>query len=148
MKLQKLVYCSYGWWLVGKNQDQQPLCLEGPQVWAYGPVFQSLYHIFKVFGHQKIKAPKSGSPFEEISVVDQDDRLIESLIDWIWTRYGHLSGLALSEMTHKPGTPWQRVVQEYNYRVPDGLVIPDRYIFDEFQGLLDSYRSRETAATS
>ncbi len=37
MKLQKLTYISYGWWLV---YHEQPIMTEGPQVWKYGPVFK------------------------------------------------------------------------------------------------------------
>lgn len=40
MKLQKLVYYSYGWWIA---YHEEPILTEPPQVWRYGPVFVSLY---------------------------------------------------------------------------------------------------------
>jgi hypothetical protein len=41
MKLQKLVYFAYGWWLTGHSDR---ITTEPPQVWKFGPVFESLYH--------------------------------------------------------------------------------------------------------
>jgi uncharacterized phage-associated protein len=46
MKLQKLVYCANGWWLV--FNPNQPLVNKAPEVWKFGPVFPSLYHVMKV----------------------------------------------------------------------------------------------------
>ena len=54
------------------------------------------------------------------------------MIRWVWNRYGHLSGLALSEMAHEPGTAWHRCVTEAKLRVMPDTLIPDEYILSEF----------------
>ena len=136
MKLQKLVYCAYGWWLAHAGLNGDRLTSDQPEIWKHGPVFPDLYHAFKVFGRKPISVMQSTSPFAEPAKVDGDDHEIIALIKWIWGRYGHLSSFALSDMTHKPGTPWYRVAQERNFSVPLSTVIPDEYILEEFSNLM------------
>ena len=133
MKLQKLVYCSYGWWLAVHGLDEPQLTTEGPEVWRHGPVFDSLYHTLKVFGRKPISKMKSSSPFSDPENVDEDDENVIKLIEWIWERYGHLTAFSLSDMTHKAGTPWHRVVSENKFRVAFNTPIPPSYILEEFR---------------
>lgn len=136
MKLQKLVYCSYGWWLSVYKLEGERLTSEGPEIWRHGPVFGSLYHALKVFGRAPITEPKSSSPFSVPDNVDEHDEGVRNLIGWIWGRYGHMSSFALSDITHKPGTPWHRVATENNFSVAFNTDIPDVYIYEEFSELL------------
>ena len=138
MKLQKLVYCSYGWWIAVYGINADRLTTEGPEIWKHGPVFDSLYHALKSFGRKTIRTPQSNNPFESPENVDVDDENTRNLISWIWGRYGHLSSFALSEMTHKPGTPWHKVATDNNFRVAYNTDIPDQYIFEEFTRLLNA----------
>jgi uncharacterized phage-associated protein len=135
MKLQKLAYNSYGWWLVGFRDS--PLLDEKPQVWKFGPVFNSLYHVLKPFGRRDIFMPQSPGPFDIPPSIDDDDDSARQVLDWVWNRYGHLSGFALSDMTHRSGSSWRRTAKEHNFSVPFGLEIPDAYIAQEFQHLYD-----------
>ncbi|MDP9569650.1 UNVERIFIED_ORG: putative phage-associated protein [Agrobacterium larrymoorei] len=137
MKLQKLVYCSYGWWLAGHGLDEVRLTSEGPQIWKHGPVFDSLYHTLKVFGREPITLPQSSNPFGAPDMVDAEDESVLNLVRWVWGRYGHLSSFALSDMTHKPGTPWHRVAVENNFRIAYNTSIPDQYILEEYQRLMN-----------
>lgn len=136
MKLQKLVYCSYGWWLAARGMEGCRLTTDKPQIWKYGPVFSELYHVFKIFGRKQITEMKSLNPFDNPPNVDEGDEEVRTMIKWIWGRYGHLSSLTLSDMTHKPGTPWYRVAEEHGFRVPFNMPIPDEYIFEEFSALM------------
>lgn len=136
MKLQKLVYCSYGWWLAYTGLEGPRLTTDGPEIWRHGPVFPDLYHAFKVFGRRPISEQKSTNPFSPPAAIEPDDGETRELVRWIWGRYGHLSSFALSDMTHKPGTPWHRVAVENNFSVPFSTRIPDEYIYDEFRGLM------------
>ncbi len=135
MKLQKLVYCVYGWSLAFYGLDSPRLVTEGPEIWKYGPVFGSLYKALKIFGRKPITLPQSLNPFGQPENVDENDESTRNLVAWIWSRYGHLTGLALSDLTHKPGTPWYRVATESNFRVAYNTEIPDEYILEEFQKL-------------
>ncbi|MES2983978.1 MAG: type II toxin-antitoxin system antitoxin SocA domain-containing protein [Pseudomonadota bacterium] len=130
MKLQKLVYCVHGWWLAYHNEA---LVSEKPQVWQYGPVFPSLYNELKVYGTTPIKEPLKPFPFSDaVPIVPTTDSNGIQLIDWVWGRYGHLSAMALSDMTHKPGTAWRKVAESRDYRVPRGLPLEDVDVREEF----------------
>ena len=141
MKLQKLVYCAHGWWLATHEPSEPNLVNESPQVWKHGPVFDSLYRVLRVFGRAPITEPQSSTPFDEPTRVDNDDESANQLIRWTWNRYGHLSSFALSDLTHKQGTPWSRIAKEHNYRVPQHMEIPDEYIREEFIDILTNGRS-------
>lgn len=136
MKLQKLVYCSYGWWLAANGLQSDRLTDEGPEVWKHGPVFDTLYRVLKVFGRTPIYDPQADGPFTEAPLVDEVDTQTTRLVSWVWGRYGHLSSFALSDLTHKPGSPWHRVAIENDFRVPFNTRIPDEYIYDEFSELM------------
>jgi uncharacterized phage-associated protein len=130
MKLQKLVYCAHGWWLV--FQDNR-VVNEKPQVWKFGPVFNSMYHTLSLHGNEPIKKTRSESPFSSPKIVPTDpDENVSRLIDWIWDRYGHLSGTALSDLTHKPGSAWYKLAKPYNFKPPFDLSIPDEEVKAEF----------------
>ncbi|MSP43099.1 MAG: DUF4065 domain-containing protein [Alphaproteobacteria bacterium] len=138
MKLQKLVYCVHGWRLAYKETSK---LAEQPEVWQYGPVFPSMYHELKIYGVSPIEEPVKTSPFEEEApkVPDNDTDCL-NLIEWVWKRYGHLSGMALSEMTHKEGTAWRKVAEERKFRVPKGLSLGDDYVRAEFQRLKEEFQ--------
>ena len=146
MKLQKLVYCSYGWWLSVQGLDGTRLTNEGPEIWKHGPVFASLYDVLKIFGRKPITAAQSSGPFSAPDAIDADDAQIKAMIQWIWNRYGHLAGFALSDLTHKPGTPWHRVATENDFTISYHTKIPDEYIFEEFSSLLSSIKDSNPAA--
>lgn len=123
MKLQKLVYFANGWWLAVKGE---PLVDELPQVWRYGPVFQSVYRGFKRFGQNPIDSPLKVGPFASNALLIKGGKKEKELIAWIWKEYGHLSGPALSDETHKAGTPWRNIAESKNFTVRDGEVIPTK----------------------
>ena len=96
MTLLKLVYISHGWML---GVTGWPLISETPEVWQYGPVVPSVYHRYKQFGGNYIT--------EEGEDHKQDlDEFQRALILWVWKGYRGYSGIDLSTLTHKKGTPW------------------------------------------
>lgn len=126
MKLQKLCFFSYGWWLVW-NENTTPLMTEGPEVWKHGPVFSSLYNSLSYVGSGRILTLQRNNPLKPEPRANDNDN-VTSLIEWIWSRYGHLSGFELSAKTHEVGTPWQEEAASNNYRVPANHKIPDDLI--------------------
>jgi len=127
MKLQKLCYYAHGWWLAYKDES---FLLEEPQVWRYGPVFNSLYHLLSHFGRKSIVTPQKANPLQEIETIKDKD--INALIDWVWNRYSNYSAESLSEMTHAEGTPWRIIAEQHNFRVPRDLDIPDSLVKECF----------------
>lgn len=119
MQLMKLVYIAYGWYLAMHNAR---LFDDRIEAWKYGPVIPNLYHATKHFGGNII--PHSLIANSPVSNPD-----LEAFLDSIVQNYGQFSGIALSNLTHRRGTPWHEV-----YR-PDflGIQIPDELIKAHYQ---------------
>jgi uncharacterized phage-associated protein len=113
MKLIKLVYISYGWHLafIGNKLFDEKI-----QAWKYGPVIPSLYHEFKRFGKDIID--DYSHDFDEKTgeltmpkTVDDFSRTAKVLYI-VWETYKNYSGFELSEITHKPNSPWDKAIKE------------------------------------
>jgi len=122
MKLQKLVYMVYGAWL---RDHDEPFITEEPQVWQYGPVFESLYHDLKTF---------RSTPVRNLQTADAiNEDTIKNTIDNVWKRYKDYSATDLSDITHQPESPWYEVAKENNFCVSQGTVIPIETIKNYFR---------------
>jgi uncharacterized phage-associated protein len=113
MKLQKLVYFAQGFYAALRKGE--PMFTEGFEAWKYGPVIPELYHKFKVYFAGPI--PKT-HPWADSSCapLSADE---EKVVRWVFDNLGHLSAIKLSDISHKPHSPWEKV---YNG------TIPQRYI--------------------
>ncbi len=111
MKMQKLVYFAHGWYLLNYNE---PLLNEKIQAWKFGPVIQSLYHEFKAFGNNPIDRKAKEESWiglvrkETVPIIPVDDTKTRQFLDSFWEVYSKFSGVALSNLTHRPGTPWEK----------------------------------------
>lgn len=115
MKLIKLVYIAYGWYLT--SFEHKKLLTEQPEAWRYGPVFPSLYNRLREYGRNFIKEPIFSSTKEEISEEDA------TFLDKIWEIYGQKDGIYLSALTHQEGTPWSLTYPRgENIEIPDDLI--------------------------
>ena len=124
MKLLKLVYIANGWSL---GLNNQPLFADEVEAWKYGPVVPALYHKIKQYRNRSIdRELPEPSGVENIETGDQ------RLLDRVWNTYGQHSGLTLSSITHKPGTPWD---QTWDERGIHGLIIPPSKIREHYQRL-------------
>lgn len=130
MKLQKLCFFAYGWWLAWHDK---PIMTEGPEVWRYGPVFNSLYNSLTNYGRDRVLQTQKSNPFENPPSISEKDENTQKLVNWIWQRYGKLSGFELSAMTHEKGTPWRIEAERNNYIVPIHHRIPDDIIKNYFR---------------
>lgn len=110
MKLQKLVYYAHGWYA---GYTKTPLINETVEAWQYGPVIPSLYREFRQFGSGDIKAKATDvGLFGSTEVPIPADPHIRAFLSNVWNSYGRYTGIALSEMTHAPGTPWDQTWSE------------------------------------
>ena len=114
MKVQKLAYIAHGWnWAI----NGQPLIAEDAKAWPYGPVYPTLYEHTKYFGREPIRRPITPDD-NEVARFFGDGRQTtkpyaaalsaeeRAVIEHVWKRYGSLSAIRLSELTHQPNTPW------------------------------------------
>lgn len=101
LQLMKLVYISHGWTLAILGR---PLVTNTIEAWQYGPVIPDLYQQTKKYG--------SGSVIEEIpppfwaKSETPLDNAEKQIIQQVYDVYGSETGIQLSAMTHKSGTPW------------------------------------------
>jgi uncharacterized phage-associated protein len=132
MQLMKLVYIAYGWFLAMRGEK---LFHDRIEAWKYGPVIPNLYRATKHFGGSQI-------PYEMVSDAPVADSETEAFLDSVVENYGDYSGIALSNLTHQSGTPWQQVFQPnvLNTEIPDSL------IRDHYQRGLDARRSARASS--
>jgi uncharacterized phage-associated protein len=119
MKVVKMVYIAHGWHLAVLGK---PLIAESVQAWKYGPVIPSVYHAFKVFGSDPIKAPLTPGNTEYDLIAPQT----REILDRVWEAYGQYSALQLSSITHLPNTPWEQIAHKGETIIPDDLIL-DHY---------------------
>lgn len=112
MQLQKLTYIAHGWNLA---LNEKRLVTDELEAWDYGPVYPLLYNHAKYFGKSPIPrlitdrdddkisffVERTGKPYEATLTADERE-----IIDRVWDRYSSYSAFTLSDLTHKPGTPW------------------------------------------
>jgi len=129
MKLQKLSYLFHGYWL---QENHDLALLKGPEVWQFGSVFGPLYRAFKRFKSENIPGPATKFFDFGVPAIATDKRHL-TLIDRIWRRYGRLSGIQLSNLTHRIGSPWHIMAKRYDFRVPRGLEIEEALIRNHYR---------------
>lgn len=113
LKLIKLVYIAYGWYLALTNKK---LFSEEIQAWKHGPVVRSIYDEFKDYGKRPIDRRSYDldlDTFEmhapQIDAADKDTALV---LDRVWGSYKRLDAWTLREKTHEFDSPWHRVYKE------------------------------------
>lgn len=132
MKLQKLVYYAYGWWLAA---NETPIISEAPEVWRHGPVFPSLYNALKGNGGRPITTLQKRVYFQPAPRLNDGDFEADELANWIWQKYSVFSSFELSDKSHAQGSPWSTVAKSHDYRVPFNTEIPDEVTKSYFRGL-------------
>ena len=125
LSMQKLVYFAYGWIM---GYTQRKLFYDRIEAWQYGPVIPSLYHQLKRYGNKQI--------IEKLLEYDHERDAFFSwnltkgtakrkMIQIVWQRYKSLPPNAMVALTHKPGTPWFKTIQEDGYmaEIKDALIL-------------------------
>lgn len=130
MKLVKLCYISHGWYC---GFYSKPLLNEVICAWKYGPVIQSVYNLFRVYGNGQIDQIQQANFFDETGNFPMPGKEIEPFLDAIWNSYGQFNGIKLSAITHQPGTPWYRVWNNEDGKGKHETVIPNDYIMEYYK---------------
>lgn len=90
LKLQKLVYYAQGLHLA---EYGEPLFSERIEAWMYGPVIPDLYHHYKKYGSDGIRADVNFDPLS----IDQETR---EFLDDIYEVFGQFTAVRLMKVTH------------------------------------------------
>ncbi|HGN0868473.1 TPA: Panacea domain-containing protein [Providencia alcalifaciens] len=116
MQLQKLTYIAHGYSLAILDR---PLLNEPVSAWKFGPVIPGMYDTFKQFGNRGIPIDLG---LVSMNATDIDSQA-ESIIEGVYATYGGKDGIALSSLTHQPGTPWSEAYNGYMSTViPNDLI--------------------------
>lgn len=103
MQVLKLTYLAQGWMLglYGTSITEDDV-----QAWRYGPVFPNIYG--NVARKQIVK------DLLPVFINEEDFTPREkNLIDLVWDKYGRMSGLNLSALTHIKDSPWDVTYRKF-----------------------------------
>ena len=129
MQVLKLVYIAHGWML---GLDGRPLIAQPVEAWQYGPVVRDVYNGVRSFGRGPVLAPM-WAPQGQLDYYEND------MIRQVFNIYGNMDGIALSNITHMPQTPWAQTYRPGAF----GTVINNDLIAAHYQRL-----SRERNGTA
>ena len=140
MKIQKLVYFAYGWYLaITKGRRLTDSVIEA---WDYGPVIRTLYKHFKQFGAEPIQGRAMRHGRVPVLPNGPHGLLAHEIITFVWDLYGRYTGIELSNMTHVSDAPWTKTRQLFpSGAVPAGKDIDDATIREYFERLLADART-------
>ena len=130
LQLGKLVYFAHGWTLGLYNR---PLIEQYVEAWKYGPAIADIHYGLKKYEDEVVKGRIVNAwnrPYND-EILEQDMSTIEE----VYQAYGHIDGTGLLIMTHRKGTPWDKVDRNLHAYVSK-LTIPNGIIRDYFVGLL------------
>lgn len=113
LKLQKLLYYSYVWWLVLENKQLFDNRIEA---WEHGPVIRQEWNRFKNYRNKPIK-------ISEVESKIYDKKLAEFL-EKIWQTYGKYDAFYLVNLTHSE-QPWKNT---FNQNIKQKQIISDGQI--------------------
>ena len=123
MQVLKLAYYCHAWML---GLYHRPLLEQPIEAWRYGPVAPEIYYSLRRYGGEPVRRPID---LESAEVTERPyDPYAVNIINQVSEKYGHLSGMELSAMTHAIGTPWHQVWTKYG----QNSVIPDPIIEDYY----------------
>lgn len=111
MQLLKLVYLAHAWMLA---LYRRPLIQERVEAWKYGPVIFELYQAIRHFRSQ---------PITNIECIESEvDKDALDIIEQVFNKYGHLSGIRLSMITHESNSPWERTWNNGSRHISNDLI--------------------------
>lgn len=99
----KAVYLCHGWYLgfYGKS-----LTTEDPHAWEYGPVYERLYEILRIYKLNDIPYPAPHDINEKLTEEQKE------VIKLVYNYYKNYTDKILSGICHLPNSPWDIVYKK------------------------------------
>ena len=122
LKLQKLMYYVYVWYLIYAGE---PLFDEKFEAWLHGAVIKSVWNTFKNYSimNDSLPIPKNAT----LDVTDEQKQIIDDVLE----EYGDKTGYHLECLCHSE-EPWKKARRKGN-----NSVISDEDIISYYGGLLN-----------
>ena len=130
LQVMKLAYIAHGFTL---GLYHRPLLEDDIEAWKFGPVVRRIY-AFIPGGSNHITAPLSS---ERPDLTEDDAGIVDSVLD----QYGRYTGLYLSSLTHRPGSPWEKTWSKYG----QNAVIPRDLIQSHYEAIISEARAAHAA---
>ncbi|WP_170292315.1 type II toxin-antitoxin system antitoxin SocA domain-containing protein [Xanthomonas maliensis] len=137
MQLLKLVYIAHGWHL---GYTGQALIAEEVQAWRHGPVIKELYDRIRHYGSSAVRGLVAPNAFGGMPQAVGGE--VVPLLDGVWKSYSRFSGIELSEMTHRPDTPWSVAWHLLGGKGTKFAPISNDLIRDHYQGKIREAQQR------
>lgn len=110
MQLQKLVFLGQGYALaLLKN----PVYYNNTHAWQWGPVVPKLYKDLQKYGSGQV-TDFVPVPSDETGQLEEEETKVLAAV---WQAYKKYTGPQLSEITHRPGTPWSKTWESSKFGV-------------------------------
>ncbi|MGI9298198.1 MAG: Panacea domain-containing protein [Gammaproteobacteria bacterium] len=120
MPLVKYVYLAHGWTL---GYTGKPLIRHKAQAWKFGPVIPEVYRAFASQFVISEKARPYDPEFGEFPDYKTKLNADEAdIVSKVYERYSDLDAFALSELTHREGTPWDQCNKRNFAPIPDRVI--------------------------
>lgn len=132
LALQKLLFFGHAWHLA---QFDRPLVSGTFQAWQFGPVLRSVYDSFRNAGKRPISIRATRLDLDTgkyalcSASIDDDAR---GLLLAVLASGANLPAWYLSQLTHKPGSPWETIWARASEEVNVGMKIPNELIRQYF----------------
>lgn len=141
LALQKILYYAQGIYMA---IYKEPLYREDCVAWAHGPVYDSVYDIFKTFKYNPIDDDRYMIFKNKYKRLGEKER---EIIDLVLDTFGMYSGKMLECITHKE-TPWIQARDGYYPSERSNVVIEKDSIKKYFEKLEESYDIRTAEGIS
>jgi uncharacterized phage-associated protein len=131
LQIMKLTYIAHGFALAVTSR---PLIEDDVEAWKHGPVIRNVYSMLPG-GSARIVDVLGATGSADLG----DDQ--RAVVDSVYENYGSLSGLYLSTLTHREGSPWDLTWRTYG----QNAVIPQQVIHRHYKEILDAWRAAHEA---
>lgn len=136
LALQKILYFIQGIYMALYDI---PMYDEDCEAWVHGPVYESVYDMFKTFKYNPIDDNRFvmfKNRFQELSENEK------AVIDLIIESFGMYSGKVLEQITHNE-EPWIRARDGSSSIMPSEAIIEKKAIKEYFKKVSEQYNIKE-----
>lgn len=120
LKLQKILFISYGWYLTKHNKKLFDDKIEASE---FGIIINSVYNKYIDYSYKQITNLESKiQPISEIC----------KFIDSVWSMYGKYSSFTLTNYTHVKNSPFNIIKNSFGGYVPKNFIVEDGLIREFF----------------
>lgn len=132
LTMQKILYYTQG---VNFALNAEPMFKDDCRAWVHGPVYGSVYHLFKDFKYDPIDDCRFAMLKNRYKGLSDAEK---SVLDLVISTFGMYNGKTLERVTHNE-TPWIEARNRFDPDATSEIVISKAKIQDYFTRLNEKY---------